>query len=91
MKCIRRIETGIIERLYDDIAANAVKAGKAVYVPKVEWKKVRENASKAVASTAQKKTHTKLRSRRQDFEKRGARTKKAGSKRSQQGKAGVAD
>lgn len=88
MKCIKRNETGIIERLDDGIAANAVNAGRAVYVPKSEWKKVREGVSKAPTASADKKKHTKLPSRRKDFALRGARTAKAGGKRP---KAGVAN
>jgi hypothetical protein len=38
MKCVKLHSTGEIIRLFNDLAARAVSAGEAEYVPKSQWK-----------------------------------------------------
>lgn len=76
MKCIKTTEN-TIRRLPDGVAAAAVAAGRATFVSKSEWKKVRDTVSTPAPREMPKKPTHKTVSRRADFKARGNRTAKS--------------
>lgn len=79
MKTVKTNEN-VIRRLPDDIAQATVAAGKATFVPKSEWKKIRSEVTKPAPRELPKKKPSKTSSRRADFKARGNRSARSGKK-----------